>query len=31
VLKLTLGAEEFQHAFLDTQGRVWDRAAGKCH
>jgi 3',5'-cyclic AMP phosphodiesterase CpdA len=31
VLKLTLGAEEYQHAFLDTQGRVWDRAAGKCH
>lgn len=31
VLKLTLGAEEFQHAFLDTEGRVWDRAAGKCH
>jgi hypothetical protein len=31
VLKITLGAEEFQHAFLDTQGRIWDRAAGKCH
>lgn len=31
VLKLTLGAEEYQHAFLDTEGRVWDRAAGKCH
>ena len=31
VLKLTLGAEEWQHAFLDTQGRVWDRSAGKCH
>ena len=31
VLKLTLGAEEFQHAFIDTQGRIWDRAAGKCH
>jgi hypothetical protein len=31
VLKLTLGAEEYQHAFIDTQGRVWDRAAGKCH
>ena len=31
VLKLTLGAEEWQHAFLDTEGRVWDRAAGKCH
>lgn len=31
ILKLTLGAEEYQHAFLDTQGRIWDRAAGKCH
>jgi acid phosphatase type 7 len=31
VLKLTLGGEEFQHAFLDTEGRIWDRAAGKCH
>jgi hypothetical protein len=31
VLKLTLGAEEYQSAFLDTEGRVWDRSAGKCH
>lgn len=31
VLKLTLGAGEYQQAFLDTDGRVWDRAAGKCH
>jgi hypothetical protein len=31
VLKLTLGAGEYQHAFLDTDGRVWDRASGKCH
>jgi acid phosphatase type 7 len=31
VLKLTLGGEEYQHAFLDTQGRIWDMAAGKCH
>jgi hypothetical protein len=31
ILKLTLGAEEYQHAFLDIQGRIWDRAAGKCH
>jgi 3',5'-cyclic AMP phosphodiesterase CpdA len=31
VLKLTLGAEEYQHAFIDTQGRIWDRAACKCH
>lgn len=31
VLKLTLGAGEYQHAFLDVNGRVWDRASGKCH
>ena len=31
ILKLTLGAGEYQHAFLDTEGRVWDRASGKCH
>jgi hypothetical protein len=31
VLKLTLGAGEYQHAFLDVSGRIWDRAAGKCH
>jgi acid phosphatase type 7 len=31
VLKLTLGAGEYQSAFLDTVGRVWDRSAGKCH
>lgn len=31
VLKVTLGGEEWQHAFLDTQGRIWDRTAGKCH
>jgi 3',5'-cyclic AMP phosphodiesterase CpdA len=31
VLKLTLGAGEYQHAFLDTRGRIWDRGAGKCH
>ena len=31
VLKLTLGAGEYQSAFLDTQGRIWDRSAGKCH
>jgi hypothetical protein len=31
VLKLTLGAGEYQHAFLDIQGRVWDRRGGKCH
>jgi hypothetical protein len=31
VLKLTLGAGEYRHAFLDTQGRVWDTGGGKCH
>jgi len=31
VLKITLGAGEYQHAFLDVTGRIWDRAAGKCH
>jgi acid phosphatase type 7 len=31
VLKLTLGSEEYQHAFLDINGRIWDRAGGKCH
>ena len=31
VLKLTLGAGEYQHAFLDVTGRIWDRASGKCH
>jgi acid phosphatase type 7 len=31
VLKLTLGAAEYRHAFLDTRGRVWDSAGGKCH
>ncbi len=31
VLKLTLGAGEYRHAFLDTDGRVWDAGGGKCH
>jgi hypothetical protein len=31
VLKLTLGAEEWQSAFLDTNGRTWDVVGGKCH
>ncbi|MEP7325793.1 MAG: metallophosphoesterase [Gemmatimonadota bacterium] len=31
VLKLTLGASEFQWAFLDTSGHIWDPGAGKCH
>jgi acid phosphatase type 7 len=31
VLKLTLGSGEYRHAFIDTNGRVWDPGAGKCH
>ncbi|MFL5555771.1 MAG: metallophosphoesterase family protein [Gemmatimonadaceae bacterium] len=31
VLKLMLGNGEYRHAFLDTQGRVWDPGGRKCH
>jgi hypothetical protein len=31
VLKLTLGAAEYRHAFIDTNGRVWDPGGRKCH
>jgi len=31
ILKLTLGPKEYRHAFLDTNGRVWDRGGRKCH
>jgi hypothetical protein len=31
VLKLMLGSGEYSHAFIDTNGRVWDPADGKCH
>jgi hypothetical protein len=31
ILRLTLGASEFQWAFLDTSGRIWDPGSGKCH
>jgi calcineurin-like phosphoesterase family protein len=31
VLKLTLGAGEWRHAFLDTRSRIWDVGGGKCH
>lgn len=31
VLKVTLGDDEYRHAFLDTDGRVWDRGGRKCH
>jgi len=31
VLKLILGAGEYSHAFIDTNGRVWDPSRRKCH
>jgi hypothetical protein len=31
VLKLMLGSGEYTNAFIDTDGRVWDPAGGKCH
>jgi hypothetical protein len=31
VLKMTLGNGEYRHAFLDTDGRVWDTGVGRCH
>jgi hypothetical protein len=31
VLKLTLGKGEYQHAFIDISGRVWDAGSGRCH
>jgi hypothetical protein len=31
VLKLTLGDDEYRHAFIDTSGRVWDEGGRKCH
>jgi acid phosphatase type 7 len=31
VLKLMLGSGEYSHAFIDTDGRVWDPASAKCH
>jgi alkaline phosphatase len=30
VLKLTLGAEGYQFAFLDTSGRIWDPGRARC-
>jgi len=30
VLKLMLGSGEYSHAFIDTNGRVWDPGARKC-
>ena len=31
VLKLTLGPGEYRHAFIDTDGRVWDPGGRQCH
>ncbi|MGQ0649443.1 MAG: metallophosphoesterase family protein [Gemmatimonadaceae bacterium] len=31
ILKLTLGKEEFQRAFIDTDRRIWDPGRGRCH
>ena len=31
VLMLTLGGAEWRSAFLDTNGRIYDQAAGRCH
>ncbi|HJU73744.1 MAG TPA: metallophosphoesterase [Gemmatimonadaceae bacterium] len=31
ILKITLGKEGYQWAFIDTQRRVWDPGQGKCH
>ena len=31
VLKLMLGSGKYSSAFIDTDGRVWDPAEGKCH
>jgi len=31
VLKLTLGAGDYRHAFIDANGRVWDPGGRKCH
>jgi hypothetical protein len=31
ILKLTLGAGEYRHSFLGTDGIVWDYGTGECH
>lgn len=31
VLKLTLGAAAYRHAFLGVNGTIWDRGGGICH
>src|SRR6476659_7264335 len=30
VLKLTLGKDGYQHAFIGVDGRVWDAGSGRC-
>jgi hypothetical protein len=31
ILKLTLGDSVYRHAFLDSDGRVWDSGGARCH
>jgi hypothetical protein len=31
VLKLSLGDSSYTHAFIDTEGRIWDPVQRKCH
>ncbi|HEY7568405.1 MAG TPA: metallophosphoesterase [Gemmatimonadaceae bacterium] len=31
ILKMTLGKEGYQWAFIDTNRRIWDPGSGKCH
>ena len=31
ILKMTLGKEGYQWAFIDTNRRIWDPGTGKCH
>jgi hypothetical protein len=31
VLKVALGSGEYSHAFIDTDGKVWDPVRRKCH
>ncbi len=31
ILKMALGAEGYQYAFIDTERRIWDPGAGVCH
>jgi hypothetical protein len=31
ILKLTLGAGEYRHIFLGTDGIIWDSGSGRCH